>query len=122
MGNLYLAKGDLNKAKSQYQKALTLQPRFPQALKNLALVYVENKEYANALSEFHKMIDIWPDNAEIHYNIACMYSRLNRVDESIEWLKKAIDKGYANWKNIKTDSDLENIRNSSAYQELIRNH
>ena len=122
MGNIFLARGDLNKAKSQYQKALTLQPRFLQALNNLALVYAKNKEYANALSEFHKMLDYWPDNAETYYNVACMYSRLNRVDESVEWLKKAINKGYTNWMNIKTDSDLENIRNSLAYQELIRDH
>ena len=122
MGNLYLAKGELNKAISEYQKALALQPRFPQALNNLALVYAKNKEYAKALSEFHKMLDHWPDNAETYYNIACMYSRLNRVDESIEWLKKAIDKGYTKWKNIKTDSDLENIRDSFAYRELIKDH
>ena len=122
MGNLFLAKGELNKAKSQYQKALALQPRFPQASNNLAFVYAKNKEYANALSEFHKMLDHWPDNAETYYNVACMYSRLNRVDESIEWLRKAINKGYTNWKNIKTDSDLENIRNSFAYRELIRDH
>jgi hypothetical protein len=51
-----------------------------------------------------------------------MYSRLNRVDESIEWLKKAIDKGYANWKNIKTDSDLDNIRDADAYKQLVSGH
>jgi hypothetical protein len=51
-----------------------------------------------------------------------MYSQLNRVDESIEWLQKAIDRGYANWENIKNDSDLNNIRESSAYKELIQGH
>jgi hypothetical protein len=51
-----------------------------------------------------------------------MYSRLKQVDESIEWLKKAIDKGYANWENIKKDGDLDNIRDTYAYKELIRDH
>jgi hypothetical protein len=51
-----------------------------------------------------------------------MYARLKRVDESIEWLKKAIDKGYTNWENIKRDGDLDNIRDTSAYSELIKDH
>jgi hypothetical protein len=51
-----------------------------------------------------------------------MYSRLNRVNESVEWLQKAIDKGYANWENIKKDSDLDNIRESPAYKKLIQGH
>ncbi|MGD8961142.1 MAG: hypothetical protein PVH43_01435 [Desulfobacterales bacterium] len=49
--------------------------------------------------------------------IACMYSRLNRVDESIECLKKAIDKEWANWESIKADKHLENIRGYRAYPE-----
>jgi hypothetical protein len=44
------------------------------------------------------------------------------VDKSIKWLKKAIDKGYANWENIKKDGDLDNIRDDKAYKELIKNH
>jgi hypothetical protein len=68
------------------------------------------------------VLHYYPDDAETHYNIACMYSRLKREDESIEWLKKAIDKGYTNWESIKTDSDLNNIRDSIAYKELVKGH
>ena len=31
-------------------------------------------------------------------------------------------KGYNNWEKIKTDPDLENIRNSRYYLETIKNH
>ena len=68
------------------------------------------------------VLNYHPDDAETHYNIACMYSRLKKVDASIEWLKKAIDKGYTNWESIKKDGDLDNIRNATDYKELVKDH
>jgi tetratricopeptide (TPR) repeat protein len=120
LGNLYFRKGDQHTAMEQYKKALQLNPKFLPALNNLALVTAANKEYYKALTVFLDILNYAPDDAETHYNIACMYSRLDRVDEAIEWLQKAIDKGYSNWESIKRDGDLDNIRGSLAYKELIQ--
>ena len=122
LGNLYYRKGDQRQAIQQYKKALQLNPKFVPAINNLALVTAANKEYYKALTIFLDVLNYYPDDAETHYNIACMYSRLKREDESIEWLKKAIDKGYTNWESIKTDRDLDNIRDSFAYRDLIKGH
>jgi tetratricopeptide (TPR) repeat protein len=122
LGNLYFRKGDRNQAIQQYKKALRLNKKFVPALNNLALVTAANQEYYKAITIFLDVLNYHPDDAETHYNIACMYSQLKRVNESISWLKKAIDKGYANWESIKSDSDLDNIRESSAYKELIQGH
>ena len=122
LGNLYFRKGEQKQAIKQYKKTLQLNPKFVPALNNLALVTAANQEYYKALTIFFDMLEYLPDDAEVHYNIACMYSRLRRVDESIEWLKKAIDKGYANWENLKKDADLDNIRDDKAYMELIKDH
>ncbi len=120
LGNLYFRRGDQSQAMKQYKKALQLNPKYLPALNNLALVTAANKEYYKALTVFFDMLNYAPDDAETHYNIACMYSRLNRIDESIEWLQKAIDKGYTNWESIKKDGDLDNIRSSLAYKQLIQ--
>jgi tetratricopeptide (TPR) repeat protein len=120
LGNLYFRKSDQQQAMQQYKQALQLNPKFLPALNNLALVTAANKEYYKALTVFMDILNYAPDDAETHYNIACMYSRLNRVDDSIHWLQKAINKGYTNWESIKNDADLDNIRGSSAYKELIK--
>ena len=119
MGNLYFRKGDRRQAMQQYKKALRLNKKFVPAINNLALVTAANQEYYKALTIFLDVLNYHPDDAETHYNIACMYSRLKQVDESIEWLKRAIDKGYSNWESIKKDADLDNIRDAKAYKELI---
>jgi tetratricopeptide (TPR) repeat protein len=119
LGNLYFRKGDRHQAIQQYKKALRLNKKFVPAINNLALVTAANQEYYKALTIFLDVLNYHPDDAETHYNIACMYARLKQVDESIAWLKKAIDKGYTNWESIKKDADLDNIRDAKAYKELI---
>ena len=122
MGNLFLVKGELNKAIGQYEKALLLQPKYLQALNNLAIAHTKKKAYTKALPLFHRILIYWPDNVETYYNIAAVYSRLNEIDKSINWLKQAVNKGYNNWNLIKTDPDLANIRDSLVYRELIKGH
>jgi hypothetical protein len=65
---------------------------------------------------------IQPGNPEVYYNIACIYAKQNMTDKSIEWLKQSIEKGFNNWGLIKRDPDLANIRNTSYFIELIKNH
>ena len=120
LGNLYFRIGELRQAKQHYEKALQLNPNFVPALNNLALVSAADKAYDSALKSFLEVLNYYPDDTETHYNVARMYSRLNKLDESIAWLKKAIDKGYADWESIKTDEDLDNVRGSEAFQELIK--
>ena len=120
--NIFARQQKMDEAVRHYEKSLAIQPDFPQAINNLALMYALQKNYTRALSRFKEVLEHWPHKAETHYNIACMYSRLKRKQESIEWLQKALDKGYSNWESIKSDSDLDNIRDTDAYKELVKGH
>ena len=120
LGDLYYRKGDLNKAIAQYQKALSIQPESVPALNRLALMFSIQNKNDKALSLFKQIVGLHPDSAETYYNIACMYSKKQNIEEAIGWLKQAINIGYNNWDQIKTDKDLENIKGSSYYQELIK--
>jgi tetratricopeptide (TPR) repeat protein len=119
LGNLYKKNLDLGKAIDQYQKTLSLQPGNVQALNNLAVVYTIQGEYDKALSGFKTIINLRPDSAGTYYNIACIYARQDRTKESVDWLNMAIERGYKNWDLIKTDKDLENIRDSSTFKKII---
>lgn len=123
LANIFFKQRKLDDAVAHYKAALAIRPDFVQAINNLALLHAAQKDYAAALTLFLEALKHRPDgDAQTLYNIACMYAHLNKIDESIDWLTKAVDKGYAKWDRIKTDSDLENIRKSSSYQKLVRGH
>jgi tetratricopeptide (TPR) repeat protein len=120
--NIFAQQRKINEAVRHYEKSIAIQPDSPRAINNLALMYAMQKNYTGALSRFKEVLRHWPEKAETYYNVACMYSRLKKKQESIEWLQKAIDRGYSNWESIKSDSDLENIRDADAYRELVKGH
>ncbi len=122
LGNLYKLRGDLDKAIEQYQKALSIKPNTVQVLNRLAMVYADKNEHDKALVYLKKIIDLRPGSPGAYYNIACIYARQNKVDDAIKWLKKAIKRGFHNWNLIRKDPDLENIRGTHYYKELIRGH
>lgn len=53
-----------------------------------------------------------------YYNMACLYSLMNKPDEANIYLKKAIDNGYAK-KYVIADEDLDNIRNTDDYKAIM---
>jgi len=53
-----------------------------------------------------------------YYQLACLYSLMNKPDDSNNNLKIAIDKGYAK-KYAAADEDLNNIRNTADYKSII---
>jgi Flp pilus assembly protein TadD len=121
MGNIFLARGDYNQAVAEFEKTVAIQPRSAPAQYNLALAYTAGKQYDKALVALNKVIALQPDNPNTYYNIAALHALLNNIDDSVQWLQKAVDKGYRNWDLIKTDKDLKSIRNSAGYKELVKN-
>jgi tetratricopeptide (TPR) repeat protein len=119
-GNYHLTNGELDQARKQYQKALSIQPKYIPALNQLAEVYARNKNYEKALSLFSEVATLEPSKPDAYYNSACMFAKLNRVEESVDWLSKATKNGFNNWEFLKNDPRLDNIKNSGAYKDLVR--
>jgi serine/threonine protein kinase len=67
-----------------------------------------------------KALELNPNDILMLYNVACLYSRLGEKTQSIEYLSQAFKIGYTNFEWLKRDPDLENIRNESAYLELMK--
>ncbi len=120
-GNIYKKNKDYEQAKTEYQTAVSLDPKFTDALYNLAIVYAVCKENLKSIETFKRILEISPDNSAVCYNISCMYSKQQNKEEAVKWLKKAVDSGYDNWEMIKTDRDLENIRQTNYFKQLIKN-
>jgi protein O-mannosyl-transferase len=90
------------------------------ALFELSTAYSSKGDHKAAMPLLMKILDMQRDNPNIYYNIACIYAKQNRADESIKWLIKAVQKGFINWNLMKADDDLINIRNEEGYKRIIQ--
>lgn len=55
----------------------------------------------------------------VQYNIACAYSRLNKIDEAYKYVSLAVDRGYSAFKFIQKDPDMVNLRKDPNFEEKI---
>ena len=122
-GNLKKVLGflkEIDEAIQSIQELLEVNPEDPRLHYDLGNLYYKKGEFDKTIFQYQKSLSIQPDNPSTYYNLACMYSMQNRLEKSLDFLKKAIEKGYENWEQIKTDGDLENIRGTSGYRELVK--
>lgn len=66
-----------------------------------------------------------PKNSEVHYNLACHYSKHStktnqRLDLALQELEAAVKSGLKNCKQILNDSDLENLRKDKNVKDRLR--
>jgi len=123
MGIIMAKQGRPLDAIDYFSKAIAIKPDLERAHNNLGIVLAQLGRDREAINHFIASIRINPDYpAHVYYNIACLYARLNETEESIDWLNKAISRGFNDWDHIKADKDLDNIRSSSYYEELIKDH
>jgi tetratricopeptide (TPR) repeat protein len=122
LGVALAALGRLDEAIAHYQKALSIQPRYAQALLNLAGAYDMSGDYDKAISTYGRIAALYPDAYAGYYEIARIYAKLKRAEESVAWLERAVERGFADWKSLKTNSDWDTIRSTPYYTELINRH
>ena len=88
LGNLYRDTGRIDEAIEQYQKVIEIDPNFPFAYQNLAVIYINNKQdlvkVAKVLEQLKK---IQPNNARIYYNLGLVYLATGNNELAIENLE-----------------------------------
>jgi tetratricopeptide (TPR) repeat protein len=113
--------GRFRDAKRLYQQVLNADPKSVDALNNIGVIYLHEKNYKAAETNFEQAIRLEPENVDPHYNLACVYSLKGDIERGISYLKKAcsLNTDAKNWAG--TDADLENLRGTPEFENIIKN-
>lgn len=95
-------------------------PNYVDALIPLGDAYTKRGLYEKGLEVDLKLVELLPLDPVVHYNLACSYSLLGKIDLAINTLEKVIKLGYSDFKWMNKDPDLENVRKDSRYLELLK--
>ncbi|XP_073006237.1 protein MET1, chloroplastic [Typha latifolia] len=85
----------------------------------------KNAKYEEALEKFESVLGSKPQPEEASiasYNVACCYSKLNQIQAGLSALEDAMQAGYEEFKTIRNDPDLANLRASEEFEPLMKNY
>lgn len=83
----------------------------------------KNGKYEEAREKFESVLGSMPTPEEgsvASYNVACCYSKLNQIQAGLSALEDALEAGYEDFKRIRTDPDLANLRTSDEFEVLLK--
>lgn len=118
-GNKSLRQEKWDEAEINYKKALHHNKEFQETYINLSTTYFKAKKFDEALKALNELEKVNASNPLLHYNLACYYSLTNQPDASLDAIKKAVDLGYKEFKEIQTDPDLENMRVAAGFKAWL---
>lgn len=82
-------------------------------------------KYNEALEKFESVLGSKPEpeiSAVASYNVACCYSKLNQIKVALSALGDALKDGFEDFKRIRTDPDLANVRETEEFESLLKKY
>jgi TolB-like protein/Flp pilus assembly protein TadD len=110
----------LQEAFYKVEQQLALNPDDSRAIYLGAGVLIRMGDSPKAMEWVKQLAATERDEPHLLYGIACLYSMTGKIEESIYYLKKAVEAGFAHRQYLEKDSDFDPIRSHSAYQALIK--
>jgi tetratricopeptide (TPR) repeat protein len=80
----------------------------------------EKKKYREAIEVLQKILRSSPTDQTAWYNLACAYSLTNDKKKAVEALLLAVKAGFTDFMHMENDSDLDNIRKTPEYEQLMK--
>jgi predicted Zn-dependent protease len=121
-----------------YNKAIELSPDSASFHSNLGSAYFSKKDYERANQEYARALTLDPevfehhspagvsmhattleDRARFSYVIAKMYAKAGDTDHCLQYLRKAMEEGFAVVQNFAKDREFDNYRKDSRFVSLL---
>jgi tetratricopeptide (TPR) repeat protein len=106
----------LDQAKMDYQQALLLKPRYPEAMNNLGAIYYAERDYKRAEKYYQRALKLVPKSAKIYNNLGTAYFAEGKFNKGTEAYRTA----FALDSQVFEENPLETISESSTSVDRAR--
>lgn len=122
LADCYYRFGDYKTAIEYLDKANKLNPKDSYTHSKRGYIYLRQKNFDGAQKEFSKALELDPKNSNRPFGLACFFAVKGQNKEALEWLKKAFDMGYSSFVSLKFDSDLDSIRETEEFKQMVNTY
>ena len=138
LGVVYYQEKKFGAAVKQYRRAIALDEQSASFFSNLGAALFSKKEFDPAVQAYQHAVELDPDvfertsragiqaqlpspadRARYDYTVAKLYAKMGFSDRSLEYLRKALEEGYKDFKNVYKDSEFAALRKDKRFTELM---
>ncbi len=105
-----------------FEGVLARRPEYVDVLRIVGNLLTLKGRFGDGLQIDKRLVQLRPRDALAHYNLACSYALLKRLDQSIKTLRQAIELGYRDFRYMREDHDLDAIRQDPRFRQLLREY
>ncbi len=91
-GEEYLKKEELEKARNAFEKALELDPFYPQALCGISKILWKQGEFRESIEKLNKALEIDPNDPDVIKQCAGIFIQLGQKDDALEVLRSYLNR------------------------------
>lgn len=136
LGTVFYQEGDFKKAEQLYRRALKLEPGNVTAAKNLGSAYFADGNLRRGMEAYRIALLSDPsalsdNNGDVvgkpttsnerykqDYCLAALFAHAGMNDQALEYLRKAMDAGFDDYKRLSNDPDFAALRKTPEYAQL----
>lgn len=138
LGVVYYEDRRYSAAVKEYRRAIAIDGNSASFFSNLGAALFSKKEFDAAVSAYQHALQIDPDvfmrssragvqaqlpspedRARYDYTVAKLYAKMGFSDQSLEYLKKAMEEGYKDFNNVYKDVEFAELRKDKRFTELV---
>jgi tetratricopeptide (TPR) repeat protein len=103
-----------------YERILLRQPNDVRVLKLLGELYARQGRHDLSLPIDQKLVELYPHDSLLRYNLACSLAMQNATGQALEALASALDLGYNDFSHLEVDPDFNRLRPLPEFQALLQ--
>lgn len=138
LGVVYYEAKKYRAAVKQYEKAIARDNSSASFFSNLGAAYFSKREFEPAVAAYQHALELDPDvfartsrsgvqaqlpspedRARYNYTVAKLYAKMGFSEQSLEYLRRAMEAGYKDLKNVYRDEEFAELRKSPRFTELM---
>lgn len=138
LGVVYYEERRYGPAVKEYRRAIAIDGTSASFYNNLGAAFFSRKEVEQAVAAYQKAMELDPDvferssrggvqaqlpgpedRAYYDYLLARLYAMKGSSDRSLEYLRKAWEEGYKDFKNVFKDAEFATVRKDPRFAELV---
>lgn len=138
LGVIYYEGRKYSAAVKQYEKAIAKDDNSASFYSNLGAAYFSKRNFDRAVAAYQHALELDPsvfdrtsrsgvqaqlpspeDRARYDYTVAKLYAKMGFSDQSLEYLRKAMEDGYKDMKNVYKDVEFAQVRKSPQFAQLM---